>query len=235
MTRDAVPASATPGPRPGSDEPTDAPRPLRADAERNRRRLVAAAREVFATRGVDVTLDDVAHHAGVGVGTAYRRFANKDELIEAVFEEQVQRIVDVGNEALGMADSWDGVVHFLVTAGGEMAGDRGLQEVFLRRSHSEDRLAQARDRLMPVTHAIIERARRDGHLRADIEGTDFPVFQHMLGAVTTLSRDVRPELWRRYLTILLDGLRPARAGVSPLPEPAPAPTELESMLGVRAP
>lgn len=230
MTRDALPAaSATP------DAPADVPRPLRADAERNRRRLVAAAREVFATRGVDVTLDDVAHHAGVGVATAYRRFTNKDELIEAVFEEQVQNIVDVGNEALRMADSWDGVVHFLVTASGVMAGDRGLQEVFLRRSHSEDGLARARDRLLPVTGAIIERARRDGHLRADIEDTDFPVFQHMLGAVTTLSRDVRPELWRRYLTIILDGLRPERAGATALPEPAPATAELEAILGLRAP
>src|ERR1700712_1006023 len=92
---------------------TSETRPLRKDAERNRERLLAAARELFATRGLEVTLNDIAHQAGVGVGTAYRRFANKEEVIDALFEEGLRDVADVANEALAMPDAWTGLVLFL--------------------------------------------------------------------------------------------------------------------------
>src|SRR3954464_6326458 len=88
-------------------------RPLRRDAELNRERLLAAARELFATRGLHVTLNDIAHHAGVGVGTAYRRFANKEEVIDALFEQGLQDIADLATEALANPDAWAGLVLFL--------------------------------------------------------------------------------------------------------------------------
>src|SRR3954449_7210470 len=78
---------------------TPAARPLRADAERNRQRLIDAAREVFAERGLDATLDDIADHAGVGVGTAYRRFPSKDDLIDALFEQELAGIVELAEAA----------------------------------------------------------------------------------------------------------------------------------------
>ncbi|MFD5258298.1 TetR/AcrR family transcriptional regulator [Streptomyces bobili] len=211
MSRRTVPA-----PSPG-DTPA---RPLRADAERNRQRIIAAAQQVFAQRGLDVTLDDIAHHAGVGVGTVYRRFANREELIEAIFEKEIQRVVAIAEEALTHADPWDGLVHFFTTAGQDFADDRGLREVLLAGTHGKHRVAAARDRLTPAINAVIRRAQRHGSLRDDIEATDFPLIQMMLGTATQFSRTVSPDLWQRYLILILDGLRTSRQTRTPLPQRA---------------
>lgn len=195
-------------------------RPLRADAERNRQRIIAAAQEVFAQRGLEVTLDDIAHQAGVGVGTVYRRFANREELIEAIFDTEIQRVIEVAEEALAHEDPWAGLVHFFTTAGQDFADDRGLREVLLVGTHGKDRVAAARDRLSPVVSAVIERAQRHGSLRDDIEASDVPLIQIMLGAATQLTRTVSPGLWQRYLTLILDGLRASREAPTPLPHRA---------------
>ncbi|MFW6186460.1 MAG: TetR/AcrR family transcriptional regulator, partial [Actinomycetota bacterium] len=86
---------------------------LRKDAARNRERLIAAGRELFAQRGLGATLNDVAHHAGVGVGTAYRRFANKEELIEAIWQQQVDELEAILRAALAAPDPWEGLVLYL--------------------------------------------------------------------------------------------------------------------------
>src|SRR3954449_11052411 len=86
---------------------------LRKDAERNRQRIVDAATELFAERGLAVTLNDIAHHADVGVGTVYRRFPDKDLLIDALFEERVQEMLDLAEESLACEDAWQGLVSFL--------------------------------------------------------------------------------------------------------------------------
>src|SRR5947207_2664299 len=104
-------------------------RPLRRDAERNRQRILEAASELFASRGLGVTLNDIAHHAGVGVGTAYRRFANKEELIEALFAERLQEVGDIATEALEDPDAWHGLVQLLKRYLRLQLRDRGLMEV----------------------------------------------------------------------------------------------------------
>ncbi|GKQ39190.1 TetR/AcrR family transcriptional regulator [Streptomyces sp. A012304] len=195
-------------------------RPLRADAERNRRRIIAAARELFARQGLDVTLDDVARHAGVGVGTAYRRFANREELIDAVFEDTLQRLIALAEQALAHEDPWEGLVQLFLATGQDFADDRGLREVLLEGTHAKVRAAAARERLTPAVSAVITRAQQAGQLRDDIEPSDFPLIQLMLGAVTQHSRNVTPELWKRYLTLILDGLRRERDHPTPLPHRA---------------
>src|SRR5436309_13964281 len=90
-----------------------AARALRKDAAQNRERLLAAASELFAERGLNVTLNDIAHHAGVGVGTAYRRFPNKEAVIDALFEQQLDGLAALAEQALLDADSWHGLVWFL--------------------------------------------------------------------------------------------------------------------------
>ncbi|WP_329343540.1 TetR/AcrR family transcriptional regulator [Streptomyces sp. NBC_01352] len=217
--------STAPTPPP---EPTSA-RPLRADAERNRRRLIAAAQEVFAERGLEVTLDDIARHAGVGVGTAYRRFANREELIEAVFEDAVQRIAARAEAALAHEDPWDGFVQFFLITAQDFAADRGLREVLLEGARGKNH-AVARVRLAPTVTAVMVRAQQAGRLRDDIEPTDFPLIQLMLGAVTEHSRTVAPELWRRYQVLLLDGLRHDRDRPSPLPHRALDEDEFEQTM-----
>src|SRR3954463_1906613 len=91
---------------------TSTERPLRKDAERNRQRILTAAGELFTERGLGVTLDDIARHAGVGVGTVYRRYADKELLIDALFEQRPEMMCAIATDALELADPWDGIVHF---------------------------------------------------------------------------------------------------------------------------
>ena len=123
--------------------PGDRPRPLRRDAERNRQRILRAASEVFTARGVEATLDDVAHHAGVGVGTVYRRFPDKEALIEALFEKRLDTMVGLAEEGSANPDPWAGLVFFLEQAGGLLAGDRGLRQILMFASYGRDRVGEA--------------------------------------------------------------------------------------------
>lgn len=211
----ASPAASSASPSAGVAE-----RPLRRDAERNRQRILAAARDLFAERGLDVTLDDIAHHADLGVGTVYRRFASREHLVEALFEDRIDQIATYAEDAAAQADAWEGLVAFLTVSSQALACDRGLREVLVSSTYGRDRVARARERIIPVVAGLIARARADGHLRADIEPSDLPLIQVMIGAVAEYSQIVQPELWRRYLTLLLDGLQPRRDSPTPLPQPA---------------
>lgn len=197
-----------------------AKRRLRRDAERNRQRLLVAARELFAARGLAVTLDDVAHHAGLGVGTVYRRFATKEALVEALFEEQLDAIAALAERATGCADAWEGLVGFLTGAAELHARDRGLREVLFAGGYDRDRVARIRDHLAEPVASLVARARAGGGLRPDISAEDVPIVQLMIGAVAEYAADVDPELWRRYLAVLLDGLRAGGGPPSELPRPA---------------
>ncbi|GAA1163277.1 TetR/AcrR family transcriptional regulator [Streptomyces hebeiensis] len=212
---------------PGTAPETPPSRPLRADAERNRRRLIAAGQELFAERGLDVTLDDIARHAGVGVGTAYRRFAGREELVEAVFEDSMQHLIDLTEAALAQEDPWEGLVQLFIAAGNDFAHSRGLREVLLESAHGKARSNALQERLTPNLRAVLTRAQEAGRLRDDIEPTDFPFIQLMLGAITQQSRGVAPDLWQRYLTLLLDGLRKDQDNATPLPHPALTPEEFD--------
>jgi AcrR family transcriptional regulator len=207
-------------------------RPLRRDAERNRQRILQAAAEVFTTRGLQATLDDVAREAGVGVGTVYRRFPDKDALVDALFEAKLDAVVALAEQALDEPDSWTGLVNLLEGAAAHLTRDRGLRQMFMFATHGRDRVDLARSRMQPVVTKVIERAQRDGKLRADLSATDMPLIQYMLGAVAEYAGEVRPELWRRYLALLIDGLRPCREGASPLPEAALSAEEM--MMSMRS-
>ena len=99
-------------------------RTLRKDAERNRQRILEAAAEVFTERGFEATLDDVARHAGVGVGTVYRRFPDKGSLADALFMERIDRLVGMAEHTQDQPDAWAALVSFLENAAGMLAGDR---------------------------------------------------------------------------------------------------------------
>ncbi|HET8756237.1 MAG TPA: helix-turn-helix domain-containing protein [Solirubrobacteraceae bacterium] len=181
--------------------------PLRADAERNRQRLLAAAKELFATRGVDVTLDDIARHAGVGTGTAYRRFPNKDALIEALMADRIAELGALAQESLEDPDPWRAFAGFFERALALMAADRGLKEVVFSPGRGRERVAHARRAIAPVVTKLVKRAVDAGVVRPDIATSDVPIINFMLTTVVELSRDVEPELYKRYLAIVLDGLR----------------------------
>jgi AcrR family transcriptional regulator len=196
------------------DEPTEAPR-RRKDAERNRRRILAGAREVFRDRGVAATLNDVAHHTGVGVGTVYRHFSDKEALIDALFDDMVETVDGYLREALDDPDAWHGLTRALDKVCEVQAFDRGLREIMLGTGRGPKRQQQMRERVAPTVDVIVARAQEQGMLRRDITPPDFPILQLMLGAVS--DHTGQPELWRRYFPLLLDGLR-ARPENTPMPE-----------------
>jgi AcrR family transcriptional regulator len=193
-------------------------RPLRRDAERNRQRILQAAHEVFAEQGLRASLDDVAHRAGVGVGTVYRRFADKEALVEALFEIRVGQIIAIADRAVSMPSGWDGLVHFLCEVSTVQAGDRGLREIALSTGFGKSRVAVLRSRVASVVEQLVTRAQAEGALRPEITGNDIPLLLLMVGEVAQNARGFRPDLGRRYLRLLLDGLR-HRPGTTDLGDP----------------
>lgn len=191
-------------------------RPLRKDAARNRELLIEAAREIFARRGLEASLDDVAHHAGLGVGTAYRHFANKYELASALMQQTIDTIVSTAEQALLVEDPWEGLVGFLEASLAAQTADRGLREVLMG-GIDPQKMEQVHDRLTATINQLMRRAQQAGAIRADAEPTDLGLINGMLCAVADMAGDSSPQLWRRYLTLCLDGLRP---GGTPFPTPA---------------
>jgi AcrR family transcriptional regulator len=199
---------------------TTSSRPLRKDAERNRQRIIDAAREVFAERGLSVSLDDIARHAGVGVGTVYRRFPDKEQLIDALFEDRLGEILRAAGESFEISDPWRALATFLERALTLQVEDRGLKELLLSTSEAHARIERGRARIQPIVEALLERAQKVGVVRDDLELSDLVLIQHGIGEIAAYTRDSSPEVWRRALVIALDGMRPDRRRVTPMPAPA---------------
>lgn len=195
-------------------------RPLRKDAERNRQRILDAARELFAQDGLGVTLNDIAHHAGIGVGTVYRRFPDKGQLIEELFEEQLGELVGLMEEAVQDPDPWRGLTGFLRRNLELQSGDRAFREILSGTPEAAERLRKIRDRMFPLGAQLVQRAKDAGALRADFQPADVPMMFLMLTAVLDAAREVEPELWRRYLEIFIQGLRAEPGPPDPLTTPA---------------
>ena len=194
-----------------------APRPLRADAARNRARLIEAASAVFAERGHDATMDEIARRAGVGVGTAYRRFRNRDDLINALLEARLEAFMAIVEASLADPDPWRALSGFIERWMEMQAEDRGFRELLLQSVEGRERLRAFRSRLRPLVGELLRRARDAGELRPDIVEDDVILVGLMTGAVADFAACVEPQLWRRALALQLDGLRARRADPSPLP------------------
>jgi AcrR family transcriptional regulator len=181
---------------------------MRRDAARNRELLIDAAREVFAQRGLEASLDDIAHHAGLGVGTAYRHFANKWELATALIEQAVDEIVALAERALTLDDPWAGLVAFLEGALEVQAKDRGLREV-ITGVYDAEQLDRIHDRMSGIVSELFTRGQNLGVIRADADPTDVGFVMTMICSVVEVAGDMNPDVWRRYLAMCLEGLKPA--------------------------
>jgi AcrR family transcriptional regulator len=197
--------------------PVISQRPLRRDAQRNRDLIVAAARAAFAAEGLGVTVEDIARRAGVGMGTLYRRFPSKEALIDAVLADAFEHYAEAAEEALAAEDAWEGFRVFLERALSLHAENRGLKDLITTREHGRARTAAIRTRVQPALTRLIERAQEQGTLRADFTVEDLPLVFWSSGRVIEATSAVTPELWRRSLGLMLDGLRADAA--TPLPEP----------------
>jgi AcrR family transcriptional regulator len=214
-------------------EPVTVPapgRPLRADAERNRARILEAAARVFAERGLDATLHDVAEAAGLGVGTVYRRFADKQALVEALFENELDRLVDLAEQAGRQPDAWEALVGFLRTISAEQAEDRGLHEVLHSTDFGQDRVTAARNRIMPVVTDLLSRAQQAGVVRPDIDPGDLSVLLLMVSSLAQFTAEARSDAWMRYFELMIDALR-AHPGQSTLSVPALSDAEMTCAMG----
>lgn len=205
-----------------------AARPLRADAERNRQRIVDAATELFAERGVDVSVEDIAARACVGIGTFYRRFPDRESLVEAVFATKLDRVLETGRAALEIEDPWDAFRTFVTTVARMHAHDRGLKDVTLSNDRGRERVAEFRAAIQPIATQLLDRAKTAGALRDDVSSFDIPMIHRAVSAVAELTRDVSPDYFERTLTLLVDGLARERV---PTPMPSP-PLDVEQFVEI---
>ena len=198
--------------KPEIEEVRSAPeRSLRRDAELNRQRIIQAAREVFAAQGLSAGLNDIAHHAGVGVGTVYRRFPDKDALIEAALSDQIDLLLGVAEEALTAERAWDGLLGLLERGLALLVVNLGLRDLSVGATEDPHLRAAAERRFIPYVQQLLQRAQAEGDLREDVTVEDFFVLECMISELARHSIDLRPQAWRRYLQIMTDGLRAERS------------------------
>ncbi len=190
---------------------------LRRDARRNRERLLASARALLARDGVDASVEEITRHAGVGMGTLYRHFPTKAELIDAVLEESFAELVRVAGDAADAADAWAGLTSFLEQALALHAANRGLKDVLATSERGRKRAEAMRARVRPLLRQMVDRAHAQGALRPDFTAEDVPLVFWTAGRVIEVTESVAPDYWRRHLGLLLDGLRAGSA--TPLPRP----------------
>lgn len=209
-----------------------APRRRRRDAEENHARIVAAARRVLAEDGGDVAVGRIAAAAGVGVGTVYRHFPDKDALVDAVLDEAFGEIIAAAERGLDADDAWSGLVEFLEEVGRMHAVNSGLREIVTGSAAGRERAATMRRRLRPLLRRLVERAQQEGTLRADLAPEDVPMILWATARVVERAGAVAPDAWRRLLGLVLDGLRADAA--TPLPAPALTTAQLDRIAPSRS-
>lgn len=194
--------------------------PLRKDSARKREQIIDSARELFGQKGLEVGLNEIACHAGVGVGTVYRHFPGKEQILDVLYEQRLEEVAALAEEALADADSWRGLVDFLDGWVRLHLEDRSLTRVFMDPGLGQERVDASKDRIAPMTDAIANRARADGHTREDFQGTDLFFIQLSLVGLIDRSHKHAPQIYRRYLAMMLEGVSSRPRPEVPLPVPA---------------
>ncbi len=186
----------------------------RADARRNREAVIAAAKKLFGEQGLEAQMPDVARVAGVGVGTVYRHFSTKDELIAAIAAEHFGRLAEKVRECLEAEDPWAGFCEVIRFCARIQADDRGLCEVMGSRPEVMDAEARAAG-LAELCDQLVKRAQRSGGLRPDLVWEDVPMVACGLGSIAQASVGPAAGRWPRLVEIVLDGLRAPGSGKLP--------------------
>jgi AcrR family transcriptional regulator len=191
-----------------------AARPLRADARRNRERVLNAARAVFAEQGYEAQMDDVARRAEVGVGTVYRHFPTKEALIDAIVAESFERMIAFAEDQLANEpDPWEALEKTLWAGAEIMAGDRAVTEVMTEMRGPVNLDMETQRRANAAFSTLIERAKAAGALRSDVLFDDVGMVMCGIGSATCKPH-VMPDAWRRHTAIIIDGLRASSASAA---------------------
>lgn len=190
----------------------------RRDARRNRARILETAHDLLAREGVPLSMRRVAREAGLGVGTVYRHFPAREDLLDAVLADAFETAVAIGERALANDDAWDGFCGYLEDTLVLSSSRRGLRDIITSEQHGRARAAVMRARLREIVTELVERAQAQGSLRGDFTRSDVTLVYFGCDRVSEVGGDVAPEIWRRQLGFVLDGLRAGAA--TPLPYPA---------------
>jgi AcrR family transcriptional regulator len=201
------------------------PSGLRADAERNRLRIIGSAQAAFAESGLDAPFDRIARDAGVGIATLYRRFPHRDDLIEACMEQRMDQYLVAVDDALARPDPWDGFCHFVVRACELQANDRGVNELLTRSFPGARHLEGRRRQTVARLDELIRRAQAAGRLRPDFVHEDVPLLLMANAGVVRALGDTAPDAWRRFVALMLDAFATRPSPGSALPRP-PSPTQV---------
>lgn len=207
---------------PISTEPATTARPLRADAERNRRRLVDAADAVFREHGFEAGVAQIARRAGVGPATLFRNFPTKEDLVIAVVGARLGEALAVCEVAAKVEDPAAAFEQMMFAVAEMQAGDQGFLETMHSNLIDEPALREPKQRLVETAGEILRRAQSAGAVRDDITAEDL---RHLLASAVAqnCTQGAAPDLYRRYLRIVLDGLRPVAA--TPLEVGPPSPDQ----------
>lgn len=197
-------------------KPIPIERVLRADARRNREAVIAAAKKLFADEGLDAQMPDVAKAAKVGVGTVYRHFPTKEDLIGALAAERFERLAEKAREGIEAEDPWEGLCDFIRFSAQIQADDRGLCEVMGSRPEVMSASAYAVG-LDELCEKLVRRAQRSGDLRKDLDWEDIPMIACSLGRITAAEAGPAVGRWPRLVEIVINGLRAPCS--SKLPKP----------------
>jgi AcrR family transcriptional regulator len=194
---------------------------LRRDAERNRRQLVETARVVFAERGLEAPLDEIARRAKVGNATLYRHFPSRGSLVAAVFAEALREVADATERALAVEDPWVAFAGHLTFLCEVQAGSRAIADLLIARMSGVPELESLRRRILCGLAALVGKARAAGVLRPDFQPEDvIPLLMANAGLVERVGATA-PTVWRRQLGYTLAGLRKGAAPAGHPAQPAP--------------
>jgi AcrR family transcriptional regulator len=182
---------------------------------------------------VEFSVREAAREAGVGVATLYRHFPTRDDLVDAVLEDAFEAVVTAGERGLAAEDAWQGFTAFVEETLVLHASNRGLKDVVETGQHGRERAASMRRRIQPLVAELVRRAQAQGTLRPDFAPQDVTLLFWGCDRAIELPAQVAPELWRRQLGFLLDGLRAEAA--TPLPHPPLSDEQLERVGTAAAP
>jgi AcrR family transcriptional regulator len=191
--------------------------PRRRDAQERHDKLIAAAQREFAARGVDASLEKIARNAGVAIGTLYRHFPTRLDLLMAAFRPRLQEFLDGADKALEMDDPWEGFVYYLENLFRVQAGDRGFNDFLSRRFTDSAETERIHDQMCRQIADVLSRAQEAGEARPDITQADIVNLIWANGRIIDATSTTAPNAWRRYLYLMLDAYRAERA--HSIPEP----------------
>lgn len=190
---------------------------MRRDARESRDKLLAAAQREFAARGVEASLEKIARDAGVSIGTLYRHFPARLDLLVAALRPRLQEYLDGADRALAMDDPWAALVAYLENLFGMQVGDRGFSDFLSRRFTDSAETERIHDEMCQQNEDVLTRAQDAGAARPDITQGDIVNLIWANGRIIDATGTTAPDAWRRQLHLMLDAYRAERA--HPIPEP----------------